>query len=633
MCGLAGFVLHAGEGVRVERDMLVGMTRAMQHRGPDDEGYYWTPEVGLGSRRLSIIDLSPAGRMPMSNEDGSVLVLHNGEIYNFQALREHLCLLGHSFRSRTDTEVIVHLYEEAGEQCVRRLDGMFAIAIWDSRRRRLVLARDRFGEKPLYYAHMAAGLVFASELKALVGCSLVSRELNHEALEEFLTMGYVVAPRTPYQRVFKLPPAHYLVFEPETRRVEICAYWDPPTGMADDGVPEREYIDRARALLVRSVESRLVSDVPIGAFLSGGIDSSLVVAAMSHAASGRVRTVSIGHESAGRHDENPAAAEVARALGVEHHRMTVALPDVRAAIEQLPWISDEPIGDPALIAVFLITRFARERGLTVMLSGDGGDELCLGYPTYRWVETLDRLYRLPTGVRGLIASGLGAAGFLLGRSRLDKAARALRQPDLMHAAQYVSAYGAWSHEQLRALRPLSAPRATNGGYGLAFGNPSPGEGHVLDRQVRALMLTYLPDNNLARMDRAAMANSVETRAPLLAPEFAEFAIALPRRLKLRGSVSKYVLRALLADFVTPEIANRPKRGFDAFPMAAWLRSDLRFLLDQYLDPTRLRRQGLFDPDRVSQTVREHMAGGRHNHWWRLWLLTVLQMWLERWGGA
>lgn len=632
MCGIAGYVIPENSPREITKESLVTMTHSLYHRGPDDEGYFWSPKVGLGSQRLSIIDLSPAGRMPILNETRTVAAMQNGEIYNFQELRSDLIEKGHRFIGKSDTEVVVHLYEEVGDRCFEQLDGMYAIAVWDAPRQRLLLARDRFGEKPLYYYVDSGTIAFASELKSLVLFPSFQREIDWDALEHFLTLGYILAPHTPYRNVYKLLPGHYLTFDQRTGAFEIQEYWAlPDPTEAPPRKSEAEYLESFKDLFFSSVQSRLVSDVPVGAFLSGGIDSSLVVAAMAHLRSDPVRTFSIGFRFSQRHNENPVAEQVARSLGVEHDTLWADFQNVLEVIERLPWLWDEPLGDPALIGVYLITRFAKENGVTVMLSGDAGDELFFGYPMYTWIERLGVIYRLPAAAREGLAAGASLASWIFRNSRLKKAARVLKHRNFLQAAYDLAGYGAWSVEEVGRLRGRQVSNVKNERFTFAFNDTAPNPRPLL-REAKALLTTYLPDNNLARMDRGSMANAVETRAPFLHPSIAEFGVKLPLDMKIRGSTLKYLLRKALGEFVAEDIVKRPKHGFDALPMTSWLRNELQFLVHEYLDATRLKRQGIFQPEVVEETVSQHMIGGRFNHWWKLWLLIVLQMWLESWAG-
>jgi asparagine synthase (glutamine-hydrolysing) len=629
MCGVAGYVIKMNVAADIDENSLVSMTNALRHRGPDDEGYFWSPEIGLGSRRLSIIDLSETGRMPIWNEDKTVAVIQNGEIYNFQHLRDHLLGKRHILVGTSDTEVIVHLYEELGEKCFEKLDGMYAIAIWDCRNNKLILARDRFGEKPLYYYVYSGGIAFASELKALTLFPEFRREIDFGSIDQFLTLGYIPAPQTPYQNVYKLLPGCYLTFSRESGDVRVQKYWHlPDISVSSPLQSEKEYIQTFKGLFFESVKSRLVSDVPVGAFLSGGIDSSLIVAAMAAVQAESVQTYSIGFRFSEKNNENPIASQVAGYLGVQHHSLWVDFQDVVEMLGKLPLLLDEPLGDPALLASYLITKKVRESGLTVMLSGDGGDELFFGYPVYGWIRTLQTLYRFPAIFRKGLAKVGYSASSVLKKSWIMKGAKTLEFEDFVDASYYLAGYGVWSLDELPGLRGTRL-RLQDTRFFEIFNAYSH---NAVLQEAHVLQSLYLSDNNQARMDRASMANSIETRAPFLNPKLAEFAASLPIEMKIRGQTFKYLLRKTLIDYVPRKIVNRPKHGFDALPMSTWLRSDLRFLVEEYLNPGRLKKQGLFEPLIVEQTVREHMQGGKFNHWWKIWLLIVLQIWLENWAG-
>jgi asparagine synthase (glutamine-hydrolysing) len=633
VCGIAGFALRPDSKVQVGREVLVGMSRALVHRGPDDEGFYFAQSVGLASRRLSIIDLSQAGRMPLFNETGTVVVVQNGEIYNYRDLREQLVKKGHIFRSTSDTEVIVHLYEEEGENFVAKLEGMFAIALWDNSKKKLFLARDRFGEKPLYVFEAADAIVFASELRSLCVFPGFTGELDWDALDQFLTLGYILAPRSPYLRTTKVLPGHYLVFQQESGLVHCRPYWSAPSlREPENAKSEADYLDEFEKLFWRIVESRLISDVPVGAFLSGGIDSSLVVAAMSRIKKGPVRTFSIGFENSHSHDENPVAESVAKSLGTEHQSVQVRFQDFKSLMDHWPDLCDEPLGDSAYVGVYLISKFAKETGITVMVSGDGGDELFLGYSIFDWVANLAAAFDFTPLQRRIAVNALGMASRVTGNSRLEKGRCALQQPGLADAMYYLTGYGAWSVQELRRLKKMPNLSIRNESFVSAFGNGND-ERSLEDRISRALILTYLPDNNLARMDRASMANSIETRTPFLHPELAEFAARLPMRLKRRGSVRKLILRKALAQYVPADVWLRPKSGFNALPIGQWMKEDLNFLTDDYLNADFITRQGIFDGDVIAELMAQHRKGGRFNHWWKLWLFLILQMWLQRWGRA
>ena len=628
MCGIAGFANYKNSKYIIDNESLKSITRALTHRGPDDEGYFWSSEVGLGSRRLSIIDLSPTGRMPIWNEEKTVVVVQNGEIYNYKKIRQALLEKGHHFIGQSDTEVIVHLYEEIGEKCFEQLDGMYAIAIWDTAQKKLVLARDRFGEKPLYYYQHPAGIVFSSELKSLVLCPQFKADINWQTLDQFLSIGYVLAPQTPYKNVWKLQPGHILNFNQSTGELKTEKYWnspDPSLHIAQ--ASEDEYIEEFKSLFFESVKSRMISDVPVGAFLSGGIDSTLVVAAMAKIHKERIHTFSIGFEFSKSHNENAVAEEAAHTLGVEHNTLWVSSKNVLGMIEKLPWLWDEPIGDPALMSAYLITKNAHDAGFKVMLSGDGGDELFLGYSVFDWISKLETFYKIPHMARKGIATGVEIYGHLIKKSRIEKGSHALAFEELMLASYYLTGYGAWEPHKTPTL--LNANKANLAGTSFASAyNQSNHNSQAFYREANALLLTYLPENNQARMDRVSMANSLETRAPFLNPVIAEFAAQLPLHMKIRGASHKYILRRALSGIVSPDIINRPKHGFNALPMELWLRNELNFLVRDYLDPARLKRQGIFDAAIISQVTNEHMKG--KNYWLKLWLLIAVQMWLERW---
>jgi len=565
------------------------MSRELVHRGPDDEGFYWSQTVGLASRRLSIIDLSPNGRMPLFNETGSVAAVQNGEIYNYRDLREQLIKKGHIFRGASDTEVIVHLYEEEGETFVEKVEGMFAIALWDNSNKKLILARDRFGEKPLYFFEGADGVAFASELRSLRLFPQFTGELDWDALDQFLTLGYILAPRTPYLSARKLLPGHYLVFEQTSGRVRSHSYWSAPR-LSEPSNPrtEADYLEELESLFFRVVEGRLVSDVPIGAFLSGGVDSSLVVAAMSQITKNPVRTFSIGFSGSSSHDENPVAESVAKCLGTEHHSIQVKFEDFKRLMEQWPDLCDEPLGDTAYFGVFLISKLAKENGVTVMLSGDGGDELFLGYPLFDWIRILDYAYRSSSLLRRIGVATTDMASRIVGNSRWEKGKTALCQRGLAEAAYYLAGYGAWSVQELCRLKQTTLP-IHNERFLSAFDSEG-GQQGLQDSTYRALLSTFLPDNNLARMDRASMANSIETRTPFLHPEIAKFAACLPAKLKSDGALRKLILRRLLAKYVPSSVWQRPKSGFNAMPMASWMRKELNLFTDEYLDVDFLRKK-------------------------------------------
>jgi asparagine synthase (glutamine-hydrolysing) len=617
VCGICGIVQRDR---RVQPATLELMAGALRHRGPDDEGYHVTRSsrpvsVGLGFRRLAIIDLD-TGSQPMTNEDGSLWLVYNGEIYNHRELRSELEARGHRFATRADTEVILHLYEELGTRCVERLNGMFAFALWDEPNRTLVLARDRFGKKPLYYAETRSGLIFGSELDALLEHPDCPRELDHDALAHYLAFEYVPEPESILAGVRKVPAAHVLTWRDgaiSTERYWRMSFADGPEA------GEEECVDRFRQLFRAAVERRLLSDVPLGAFLSGGIDSSSVVAAMTELG-GDVKTFSIGfHEPS--FDESAHARSVARFLGTDHHEEVFTAETMLDLLPEVVRALDEPFADPSVLPTYLLSRFAREH-VTVALGGDGGDELLAGYPTFS-ADRLARLYRLPRGVheRVVVPAAdrlpVSTANF----STEFKLKRFLRgitfDGDVRHAAWL----GSFTPAELDEL--LAEPAADPYAGLRRLAAEAPGRDRV-ERLISIYAETYLRDDILVKVDRASMACSLEVRAPFLDVELVEFLGRVPSSLKLRGLGTKRLLRLAMHGTLPPAILERPKKGF-GIPVSAWLRDGLRELLEDELSPARLRAQGLFRPEPVERLVREHLAG-RRDHRKALWTLLMFQLW-------
>jgi asparagine synthase (glutamine-hydrolysing) len=622
MCGITGIVQRVEP---VDLEMLGAMTRTLRHRGPDDEDFFaQQPDtggtgVGLGFRRLSIIDVA-GGRQPIANEDGTVVLVFNGEVYNFQALRTELSGRGHVFRTRTDSEVIVHLYEEAGPRCVDRLNGMFAFAIWDTRRRVLLLARDRLGEKPLYYAETPQGLIFASELKALLAHRDCPRTIDGESLELFLTLDYVPSPKTIFAGVHKLPAGHLALVR--EGRVFTERYWDLEF-CQDTPREDSEWIDEFRSRLSEAVRARLVSDVPLGAFLSGGVDSSSVAALMAeHLEPDAVKTFSIGFAESS-FDESAHARRVAAALGVDHHEQVFTSGTM---LETYPFVLeslDEPFADPSIVPTYLLSRFARE-SVTVALGGDGSDELLAGYPTFQ-AEAARRWYRVPRVVHERVvlpASSLlpvSTANF----SRDFKLKRFLRGAAYDRDVRHAAWLGPFLPYELSSLLVERSPRFDPYEH-LRRAYDEPATSRPLERLVYQYARTYLQDDILVKVDRASMLASLEVRSPFLDHTLVEFLGRVPPRLKLRGLQSKVILKRAMRDALPSGISARPKKGF-GIPVAAWFKGELREALQAELSPDRLRSQGIFWPDAVERLVREHLSGRRDNRK-ELWALFVFQHW-------
>ncbi len=625
MCGIAGVV--SSDGRPGDGPAVLAMCARMVHRGPDDDGLFTATDIALGARRLSIIDVA-GGHQPLGNEDGSVQVVLNGELYNFPELREQLVGHGHRFKSRSDTEVLAHAYEEWGDDLVERLNGMFAFAIWDGPRRRLLLSRDRMGIKPLYYAELDGRLVFASELKAMLACPEVERKLDLTALRDYLVFEYVPTPNTILPRVHRLRPGHLAVYE--RGRFKERRYWDlrlaarPSAAPTDEARLSEELRERVRT----AVRLELISDVPIGVLLSGGIDSSSIAAFMADIQDGPVQSFSVGF-SEGSFDESNHAERVARHLGTQHRSLMVTADDVAGLMPDLPDIVDEPLGDSSIVPTYLLSRFARQH-VTVALGGEGGDEVFGGYPTLQAHQVAGYAERLP---QPLLRLAERAADRLPSDSRNISFDFKVRR--FLAGLRYPTALR--HHIWLGSLVPDAATRLLSAAArlelnGLGADNAlvehsrSLGQAPRIDEVLYLDTKMYLENDILAKTDRASMACSLETRVPLLNRVLVDFMAELPARYKIRGLTTKYLFKRTMARLLPADIVNRPKKGFN-FPVAATLRTTLRPLLLDALSSERLRRQGLFDPAPVERLVRQHLSGDR-DHRKPLWTLLVFQLWHE-----
>jgi asparagine synthase (glutamine-hydrolysing) len=629
MCGIAGQFnfdpQHSVDPLAVRR-----MTDSLVHRGPDDEGFFVRRHVGLGMRRLSIIDLAD-GRQPISNEDGTVHVVFNGEIYNYRELKSRLISAGHRFRTHSDTEVIVHAYEEYGLRSLEMFNGMFAFALWDEPRRQLLVARDRLGIKPLYYHVDSRRFLFGSELRALLTDATLPRELDLDAVDALLTFEYVPAPSTILKGVRKLPAGHLAIINRD--HVQIQKYWDADyTNVMSGGERELEegLVDRLRA----AVQRQLVSDVPLGAFLSGGVDSSLVVALMCERLGDNVQTFSIGFSDGG-YDERDAARLVARHLHTRHEELIVN-PNDRGLIERAIRSLDEPLADDSIVPTLVVSELAR-RHVKVALSGDGGDELFAGYDSYRADRIATWYGRLPRAVRGGVIEPLvRRLPQTTRRFGLVNAAKGLikgiEKPDWMAHARWLT-YLTYE-ERGRLYQPAFAARVSQADPYLHLRRHFAASASA-DRLGQALYVdlkSYLVDDVLAKVDRMSMAVSLEVRPPLLDHELVEYAAALPSALKLRGLTSKHVLKRVAARFLPESVVRRRKSGF-AMPVKNWLRRELKPLLSDVIEDGYVTRHlGLFEVDRIRELVREHDAM-RANHSHLLWTLIVLELWCQEHLGA
>jgi asparagine synthase (glutamine-hydrolysing) len=624
MCGIAGIAAFAG-GRPPDLEQLRRMCGTIIHRGPDEDGLDLYDNVALGMRRLSIIDLQ-GGKQPIYNEDRSVRTIFNGEIYNFRELRAELTARGHRFRTSTDTEVIVHAYEEYGLDFPDRLNGMFAIALHDHARRRLLLIRDHLGIKPLYYTCSPHHLVFGSEIKVLLASGLVRRSLDLESLSEFLAWEYVPGENTLFQNIRKLEPAHLLVVDCDQPQATPRPYWDVPEG------PERdrevgEWRELITAQVRESVRNQLVSDVPLGAFLSGGVDSSLIVSAM-----GEARTFSIGFEDPS-YNELGWARQAAAHLRV-HHTDEIIDPDIGALFSRLIDYLDDPIGDFSIFSTYLVSQLAR-KDVTVALSGDGGDELFGGYESYLAQAMAARYEKVPALLRKMLVEPVarGLRPRPQKKGLINKAKRflegAAHPAGLGHARWRLFAAELLQQELLTAEARQQIHRPLTAHIEELFSRA--GKREPLSRSLYVDVKSYLCDNILTKVDRMSMAVSLEARVPFLDKELVELAFRVPDSLKIAGGQTKVLLKEIAAGQLPRQCIYRPKQGF-SIPIKNWLGNELRPQLDELLAPARLAAAGIFEPSCVERLKREHLEG-RANHSHILWGLMVFEAWRDRWLGS
>jgi asparagine synthase (glutamine-hydrolysing) len=602
------------------------MCQTLFHRGPDDEGIHVEGPVGIGMRRLSIIDLA-GGHQPISNEDGTVWVVFNGEIYNYRDLRPGLEARGHRFQTNSDTEAIVHLYEEHGVEFVHHLRGMFAIALWDQRRETLVLVRDRLGIKPLYYAALGDRLVFGSELKALLPDG-ISREIDPQALHEYLTYNYVPGPRTIFKAVKKLQPGHRLIAR--HGHVTTESYWRPAPRphTANGAEPVAYYVERLTELLKEAVRYRLIADVPLGVFLSGGLDSSSVVALMREVSADQIKTFSIGFEDAS-YNELPYARMIARHFDTEHHEFVVR-PDAVDLVPKLVHFFDEPFADSSAIPCYYLSELAR-RHVTVALGGDGGDEVFAGYETYTAYKVASLYRGLPAGLTGLIPPLVARLPVSHRKVSFDYKAKRFIRSALLPAER---AHYAWkevfSDDMKRDLYPAGAGGRLEDPYGVFERQFSDCRtAAMLSRLQYVDQRVYLPDDILVKVDRTSMAHSLEVRVPLLDHKLVEFAATIPADMQLRGLRKKYLLKRVMTPRLPGAILNRRKGGFNV-PVPSWLRNELHDYVRDVLSEKRLREQGFFSPSYVQGLIRDHDEL-RADYSRNIWGLLIFALWYEQYG--
>jgi len=626
MCGITG-IMQFGNDTRVEPATLRRMCAAMVHRGPDDEGIYTAGSVGLGMRRLSIVDLA-TGHQPLSNEDATAWIVFNGEIYNHAALREKLQSLGHRYSTNSDTETIIHLYEEYGSDCVQHLRGMFAFAIWDTRRQRLFVARDRLGIKPLYYQLTSQQIVFGSEIKVILACPGTSAQLDRTVLPEYLAFGYLSGEQTFYAGIRKLMPGHWMEVDP-SGQVRIERYWDLPVTQIESPKPESYYIQAYREMLEQAVSSHLMSDVPLGVFLSGGVDSSAVAALMTKIRRAPVETFSVGY-SEDAYSELPYARVVARHLNSVHHEVLVSQQDFFDSLPHLIWHEDEPIVWPSSVPLYFVAKLAHER-VKVVLTGEGADETLAGYTRYAFTlknAAWDHIYRsmIPSAVRHAIRGSIADSAWISGKLRRKLSHTFLARNGNSWASFYFdNFFSAFSENDQAGLLTNEVRNECAAGSAYQhvleyWGNSS---GEMLQRLLYTDIKTYLVEL-LMKQDNMSMAASIESRVPFLDHPLVEFATNIPQSLQLGGFAGKRILKKAVEDLLPQSILYRQKLGFPT-PFSRWLAGPQLDVICKLLLEPRSMDRGLFQRDAVKRLFEEHRSGYR-DHYDRIWRLLNLELW-------
>lgn len=621
MCGICG-IIDYNQASQVNKVTLEGMCSKMIHRGPDDQGLYVNnsgPAVGLGHRRLSIIDLSAAGHQPMSNEDDKIHLVFNGEIYNYKELRPLLERKGHHFKSHTDAETIIHLYEEYGRDCVKYLHGMFAFAIWDEKERQLFIARDRLGKKPLLYYFKNGRFCFASEFNALLASGMVDKEINHSSIYQYIVLSYVPAPLSVYKDVFKLMPAHTLLLK--DGKITTSCYWELDYSKKII-ISEEEAQEELLRILKEAIRIRLYSDVPLGAFLSGGIDSSTVVALMAELSGKRVDTFSIGFEESS-YNELGFAREVARRYNTNHHEIIVR-PNALEILPKLVEHYGEPYGDSSCVPTYYVAEATR-KCVTVALSGDGGDEGFAGYERHQAAIFGERYHRLPQALRKSILSIVSSIPSAKEpKATLGRLVKFLKGAELDFAGRYAYWMSIFNEEDRNSLFKNNDISWQNRIYSVLDERPQLG---ILDKLLRCDTLTTLADDFLVKVDIACMSNSLELRSPFLDQEVLEFAASLPEEYKLKNRVNKYILKKAIKPIVPAKNIYRKKMGF-SIPVAKWFRGEMKDYLKSNLLSERSLGRGYFNPEEVKSLVETHI-NGRADNGFKLWSLLMLELWHQK----
>jgi asparagine synthase (glutamine-hydrolysing) len=632
MCGIIGF-LTSKPGNIPEDEILKKMRDVLTHRGPDDEGEYIRPLDGrgpfvfFGHRRLSIIDLT-GGHQPLSNEEGTVWVIFNGEIYNFKELREELKSRGHQFRTRSDTEVIVHAYEEYKEDCFRYFNGMFAIGIWDEKAKRLVLARDRLGKKPLYYSSINETFLFASELKAIMVYPHFPRKVDPLSLMKYLFFEFIPCPHTIFKDAKKIPAASYLIWD--KKGIKVRQYWSPFDPQREiKYLSESEAEARMMGLLKESIKRRLMSDVPLGVFLSGGIDSSAITALAQKEIPGKIKTFSIGFEDPS-FDESRYAFLASKYIGTEHHEQTMTPTDLLNIVPHLPDILDEPMADASILPTYLLSKFTRGH-VTVALGGDGGDELFAGYPTYlahKFARPYKRFLGFSKPIGTFLANLLPVSDDNISFDfKVKKFLSGINYPDGIRNSVWLGSFSFPENEKVLSPKiQMKFNRDQLVDEISLYEKEYPYEDPMTKLQYLDLKL-YLQESILVKVDRASMACSLEVRAPFLDHELVEFVLGLPSRWKLKGLTSKYILKKTMENWLPDEVINRPKKGFGV-PIAKWVKGPLKELFGDLLSADRIRREGFLNSEYVTNLYQDHLRNRRDSRK-QLWTLLVWELWVNR----
>lgn len=624
MCGITGFTRLQQSDLETKK-IITEMTDSLVHRGPDGEGYYIDTNIALGHRRLSIIDLE-TGNQPIFNEDRSVVVVYNGEIYNYRELRQQLELKGHKFYTKSDTEVIVHLYEDFGKDCVKKLNGIFAFSLWDKKLNKLILARDRLGVKPLHYMNINGHFVFGSEIKGILRHPLINREIDMLSLSKYLIYEYVPAPHTIFKHINKLLPAYTLEYDFQTKTTKLEQYWSPDFVNKFTNIEEEEAVERLLSILRSVVRKELVSDVPLGLFLSGGIDSNTLAFLMSEI--GDVNSFCIGFTDRS-FDESRHAREIAKFLGIKYKEEILDYQIMHKMIPEIVNFMDEPLADASIIPTYFLSKFARNH-ITVALSGDGGDELFAGYDTYQ-AHRLARYYKLiPLIPRKII-------NFLIDSLPVSRSNLSLdfRLKKFKSGLDYEAAYrnviwlGSFTNKQVKEL--IAADINLNDAalfkdvdnYAAEIANI----GDIIEKMQYLDLKLYLQDDILVKVDRASMANSLEVRVPFLNYELVDFVTRLPANFKLNGFKTKYILKKAIKNKIFGKILNRRKKGF-GIPVAEMLRTNLKSLTLEYLNESKLKREGFFNVSYIESLLKQHFNGNKDNRK-QIWTLLIFELWLER----